>query len=165
MKMLKNALVLVALLVSVSLFAQKTVPSVELKSLDGKIVNLKDITGKGHPVVLSFWATWCSPCKKELEAINEDYEAWKKAYNVEVIAVTIDDARALAKVGPLVKEKGWSYTILSDVNKDAQRLFNFQPIPQSYLIDAEGHIVFEHNGYSPGDEDELEDELKKLKKK
>ena len=165
MKMLKNALVLVALLISASLFAQKTVPAVELKSLDGKIVNLKDITGKGHPVVLSFWATWCSPCKKELETIHEEYEMWQKEYNVEIIAITIDDARALAKVGPLVKEKGWKYTILSDVNKATFQTLNFQSVPQTFLVDSAGQIVFSHSGYVSGDEDELEDQLKKLKKK
>jgi peroxiredoxin len=163
MKNLKIALSLVVLFLAMNVNAQKTMPSVKLKTLEGKEVDLKEITSKGHPVVLSFWATWCSPCKKELDAINEVYADWKKLYNVEVIAVTIDDARALAKVAPMVKEKGWTYTILSDVNRDVQRALNFQSVPQSYLIDSKGIIVFDHTGYSPGDEDEMEEQIKKLK--
>lgn len=163
MKNLKLALAFIALIMAINVNAQKQMPSVKLKTLEGKIVDLKEITSKGHPVVLSFWATWCSPCKKELDAINEVYDEWKKLYNVEVIAVTIDDARALAKVAPMVKEKGWTYTILSDVNKDVQRALNFQSVPQSYLINAQGNVVFDHTGYSPGDENELEEQLKKLK--
>lgn len=137
-------------------------PSVNVKTIDGQAVNIQDYVGQEKITVVSFWATWCSPCKRELDAIAEYYEEWKEDYNMEFIAITIDNARGLAKVPATVASKGWEYTILSDANQELQKALNFQTIPQTFLLDAKGNIVYTHNGYNPGDEFELEDEIKKL---
>jgi thioredoxin-related protein len=81
---------------------------------------------------------------------------------MELIAITIDTRRAVSKVPSLVETKGWEYTILSGTEQDMQSAFNFQTIPQTYLVDQKGNIVYTHNGYLPGDEDELEDKIAKL---
>ncbi len=146
----------------VSLAAQKSVPSVELKTLDGKNVNIQKILQGDKIVVLSFWATWCKPCQLELDAMADLYEEWQEAYNVEIVAVTIDTQRALPKVLPMVETKGWAYTILSDANQNLKNALNFQTIPQTFLLDASGNIVYEHSGYVPGDEYELEKKIKAL---
>lgn len=145
-----------------SLAAQKSVPSVELKTLDGKNVNIQKLLQGNKIVVLSFWATWCKPCQLELDAMADLYEEWQEAYNVEIIAVTIDTQRALPKVLPMVETKGWAYTILSDANQNLKNALNFQTIPQTFLLDASGNIVYEHSGYVPGDEYELEKKIKAL---
>ena len=137
------------------------IPSVEVKTLEGKTVNIQEYVGKGKVTVLSFWATWCAPCKKELDNIADIYPEWQEL-GVEVVAVTIDDARQLAKVPAMVKSKGWEYTILSDSKQDLQRALNFQTVPQTFLLDQEGNIVYTHTGYQPGDEVELEEEIHKL---
>ena len=77
---------------------QKTIPSVKLETLDGKSFNTSDIENNGNPTIISFWATWCKPCKKELNNIAEIYEEWQDNYDVQVIAVSIDDARTSSKV-------------------------------------------------------------------
>ncbi len=137
--------------------AQKTVPSVTVKTLDGQTVNLKDYAAKsGKTIIIDFWATWCSPCKKELDTVAEHYEEWQKKYNVELLAITIDNQRALPKVPGIVESKGWTYTIFAGNEEDMRNAFNFQTIPQTLVIDKKGNIVFEHNGYVPGDEEELE---------
>lgn len=141
----------------------KKFPAANLKSLDGKAVNLNASFAKNKLTVISFWATWCSPCKKELDAIKPLYPEWKKM-GIEVVAVTIDDAQALNKVKPLVSQKAWDYTILSDANKDMLRNLNFQSIPQTFVVDASGTILYTHNGYTPGDEYELENKLKSFLK-
>jgi len=138
-----------------------TMPSVEIKSLDGKTVNIKDFVGKGKVTVISFWATWCSPCKRELDAIAEIYPDWQDEYDVELLAITIDDARGVAKVPAMVAAKGWEYTVLSDSKQELQRALNFQTVPQTFLLNAEGEIIYSHSGYSPGDEYELEEKIKK----
>ncbi|MFN7119702.1 MAG: peroxiredoxin family protein [Saprospiraceae bacterium] len=148
-----------------SLLAQKAIPSVEVKTLDGKTVNIQDITKNGKIVVLSFWATWCKPCQLELDAMIDLYEDWKEQYNVEIVAVTIDTQRALPKVGPMVETKGWQYTILSDANQQLKNALNFQTIPQTFLLDANGNVVYEHSGYVPGDEYELEKKILEVAKK
>lgn len=141
-----------------------TVPSVDLKTLDGKTVNIKDYISKDKVTIMSFWATWCSPCKRELDAIMEIYPDWQEEYDVQLLAITIDDARSLAKVPGMVETKGWDYTVLADVKRELQKSLNFQTVPQTFLIDKNGEIVYTHSGYSPGDEFELEDEIKKLSK-
>ncbi len=160
---LKHFLSAVALFAFATLDAQTVLPEVSIKTLDGKTVNVQDLGKRGKPVVLSFWATWCSPCKKELDAISEVYEDWQKKYNVDLIAITIDDARALAKVKPLVETKGWTFEIMSDVNGDLKRALNFPSVPQTYLLDKNGKIVYSHSGYLPGDEDGLEKHIAELK--
>lgn len=156
------------MVVSFSLIGQsaaKSVPSLKLKTLDGKPVDLQDYTKKGKIVVVSFWATWCSPCKKELDAIASDYyEEWQKKYNVELLAITIDDARALPKVKPLVAQKKWKYTVLSDLNNASKQTLNVNSVPHTFLIDKKGNIVYSHSGYAVGDEEELEKKIKALAK-
>lgn len=144
--------------------AQKALPSLEIKDLDGKSVNLQDYANNGKITVVSFWATWCSPCKKELDAINEVYEDWQEEYDMEVVAVTIDTRRALAKVPGMVAAKSWEFDVLSDATQVCQNALNFQTIPQTFLLDQKGNIVYSHNGYVPGDEYELEDKIKALVK-
>lgn len=139
-----------------------TVPSVDVKTLEGQTVNIQDYVGKGKITVMSFWATWCSPCKRELDAIADIYEDWQEEYDMELLAVTIDDARSMAKVPALVETKGWEYTILADSKRELQKALNFQTVPQTFLIDAEGNIVYTHSGYNPGDEIELEDKIAAL---
>jgi cytochrome c biogenesis protein CcmG, thiol:disulfide interchange protein DsbE len=137
----------------------KRLPSVVVKTLDGKSVNIQEYGRKGRPIVLSFWATWCAPCKKELDELHKTYAAWQKQYQVEIVAITVDDARGLPKVKPMVAQKGWKYTVLSDVNKELQEACNISNVPYTILLDKKGNIIYQHNGYLPGDEQEL---LKKI---
>ncbi|HRD79706.1 MAG: TlpA family protein disulfide reductase [Saprospiraceae bacterium] len=140
--------------------AQKSIPSVEIKTLDGKTVNIQKYTQSGKITVLSFWATWCKPCQQELDAISEVYPEWQEKYGVQLVAVTIDTQRALAKVGPMVESKGWEYIILSDPNGAMPAALNFQSIPQTFLLDAKGNVIYEHTGYIPGNEFDLEEKIK-----
>ena len=110
---------------------------------------------------VDFWATWCAPCKKELDAISDLYPDWEDDYNVKLLAISTDDARALPKVKPMVLEKDWPFTVLTDSNQELMRALQFQTVPQTFII-KDGAVVYSHSGYLPGDEDELEEELIKL---
>jgi cytochrome c biogenesis protein CcmG/thiol:disulfide interchange protein DsbE len=113
-------------------------------------------------MVISFWATWCAPCKKELNAIHEVYEDWQDETGVKVIAVSIDDARSATRVKPYVDAQGWEFEVLMDTNGDFKRSLNVNNVPQTFLVDGNGDIVWTHSGYSPGDEYELLEEIEKL---
>jgi len=139
-----------------------TLPAVDVKTMGGKSVNIQDLVGNGKITVISFWATWCSPCKRELDAIAEIYPDWQDEFNVELLAITIDDARGVAKVPAMIASKGWEYKVLSDSKQELQRALNFQTVPQTYLLNEAGEIIYTHSGYTSGDEFELEDEIKKL---
>ena len=64
----------------------------------------------------------------------------------------------------MVNEKGWKYRVLLDPAKELQMAANIQAVPFTFVLDQKVNIVFEHNGYTPGDELELEELFKELKK-
>ena len=164
---MKKTFLLLALSCLTTLLAvaqNKTLPSVNVKTLEGQSINVQELGTTGHITVVSFWATWCSPCKKELDAVKDYYDEWKEKYGLEVIAVSVDDARTAAKIPAMVQEKGWTYRILVDSNKDFQNASNIVSVPYTFILDEKGNIVFEHSGYTPGDELELEEQFKLLKK-
>jgi cytochrome c biogenesis protein CcmG, thiol:disulfide interchange protein DsbE len=142
---------------------EKKFPSAELKDLNGKVVKTDDFMKKHKITVVSFWATWCVPCQRELDIYHEIYDDWKSKYDIEIVAVTIDDVRQLTKVKPLVNQKQWQFTILSDVNKDLMKSLSFTTVPQTYILDIDGNILFDHNGFKPGDEVEMEEIFEKMK--
>ncbi|MEY2904707.1 MAG: hypothetical protein RJA52_723 [Bacteroidota bacterium] len=157
-------LFLLILSFSTKVFSQKKMPDGIVKNLEGKEVKLSTIIGKGKVVVLSFWATWCAPCKKELDAYSLVYDEWKKNYPVEIIAVSIDQTRAVPKIAPMVKEKGWKFPVYLDENSTLSPKFGFQAIPQTYLIDKNGFIFSSHSGFTSNAEKIIEDEIKKAVK-
>lgn len=150
---------LLALFGGTALSAQQSLPSAQVYTLDGKAVDIQDYVGKDGPTVISFWATWCAPCKKELDAFAGLYERWREDYGVQVLAISIDDRRALPKVAPMVATKGWPYTVLTDPEQALKKGLNFQAIPQTFLFDRQGKIVYSHTGYQAGDEQKLEKAL------
>ena len=134
-------------------------PAASLKNLEGQMVNIHDVTADHERTIISFWASWCKPCKEEMDAISENYAQWQVDYGVEMIAITIDNTRGLAKVPGIIAAKDWPFTFLSDPNQELQHSLNFQTIPQTFVVDKDNNILYSHNSYSPGDEFELEKAL------
>jgi cytochrome c biogenesis protein CcmG, thiol:disulfide interchange protein DsbE len=147
-----------------NLFTNKPLPDITIQDLDGKKVNIADYGKKEKVIILNFWATWCAPCKQELTNIHDLYADWQKLYDVELVAISIDDSRNISKVKSYVNGNRWNYTFLIDPNQDLRRAFNFQTPPFTVLIDKEGNIVSTHTGYKNGDEFILEDKIKELGK-
>lgn len=164
--MKRLALLLVMVLTMAGLHAQsKTdLPNVTVKDLNGKDVNISKIKNDGKPIVITFWATWCKPCIKEHEALNDVYEDWQDETGVKIYSVSIDDSRSSARVKPFVEGKGWEFETLLDVNSDLKRAMNVSNPPHTFLIDGKGKIVYQHSGYVDGSENELYKEIKKIAK-
>jgi len=139
-----------------------TLPSVNIKSLEGKTINTNTFENNGKPIVISFWATWCKPCAKELNAISEIYDDWQEETGVKVIAISIDDARNAAKVAPYAHGKDWPFEIYVDGNSDLKRALNVNAIPHTFLLNGNKEIVWQHTSYVDGDEEELYEEILKL---
>jgi cytochrome c biogenesis protein CcmG, thiol:disulfide interchange protein DsbE len=161
---MKKNLLFAFLLFSVSAFSQKALPNVDIKTLEGKTINSQTLSQKGKVTVVSFWATWCGPCKKEMDVISPKYSDWQQKYNMELIAISIDNAQGLPKVKPMVAQKGWKYKVLSDVNSQLLQNVGGQSVPYTVLLDKNGNIVYTHNGFISGDEIELEKKIEQYSK-
>jgi thiol-disulfide isomerase/thioredoxin len=155
-------LLLLFLFVGLNSYSQKNLPDLNLSTLDGKKVSLKnDFAEKDKLYIFSFWASWCAPCINELDEMNEVQADWKKTINFEVIAVATDDTRTQKRVKPLVSGKEWEYTILLDTNQDFKRALSIVNIPYTIVV-KNNKIVHIQNGYVPGNELDLFEKLKTL---
>ena len=167
---MKNILKLLAVsmmfLLSISLQSEgpgKKVPSIKVKSMKGgKIVDASTFSNDGKPIIINFWATWCKPCIKELNNIHEVYPDWIDETGVKLIAISIDDSRNSKRVAPFVRGRGWEYEVYLDENSELRRAMNVTNPPHTFLVDGEGNIVWQHNGYAPGQEEELYEKVLEL---
>jgi len=165
--MKKIIILSLALLMGGMLAAQETkqgnkLPSVNIKTLEGETFNIQNIDNDGNPILISFWALWCKPCKKELDAYNDNYEDWQEETGVKIYAVSIDDARSTAKVLPFVNGKSWEFDVLLDPNGDLKRALSVNMIPHTFILDGEGNIVYQHTSYYEGLEDEIFELVEKV---
>tara|TARA_B100000497_G_C7565989_1_gene341236 strand:- start:91 stop:591 length:501 start_codon:yes stop_codon:yes gene_type:complete len=158
---IRNGLMLGILLSTASLLWAQSLPAVQLKTMAGEGVSTSDLVGNGSPTLICFWATWCSPCKRELNNYAELYEDWQDETGVNIVAVSIDDQRSIRRVAPYVNSVLWDYEILLDPNKDFARAMQVVNVPHTFLVNGEGEVVWQHNNYSDGDEEEVYEQLLK----
>lgn len=142
----------------------RELPSIDIKMVDGRNFNTSEIDNDGKPIILSFWATWCKPCVKELNTIADEYIDWQDETGVKLVAISIDDARNMQKVAPFVNGKGWEYEVYVDPNGDMRRAMNVNAVPHTFLLDGKKEVVYSHNSYSPGDEEELYEKVLEVSK-
>ncbi|MCD4683739.1 MAG: TlpA family protein disulfide reductase [Bacteroidales bacterium] len=137
-------------------------PSIIVKSMDGRPFNTADLSNDGNPFIITFWATWCKPCIKEHDAINDVYGDWVDETGVKMFAVSIDNARSSKRVLPTINGKGWEFDILLDENSDFKRAMNVNVPPHTFIVNGEGLIVWQHVGYLDGDEEEYIEIIEKI---
>ena len=140
----------------------QTLPDVQLKDTEGNTVSTASLVQEEGPTVFCFWATWCSPCKRELNNYAELYDDWVDETGVRIVAVSIDDQRSVNRVAPYVNSVSWDYDVLLDPNRDFARALHVQNVPHTFVVDAAGNVVWSHNNYADGDEYELHEQLLKL---
>lgn len=165
---MKKIFICILILFSITSFAQddlikgKSAPNFKLENLDDGFTELSKVIGKG-PILLNFWATWCKPCMEEMTELNKIHEELKDK-GFTLLAISTDNEKTIAKVKPLVKSKGFSFTVLLDKNSDVARKYYAQQIPYSVLIDANGKIIDVHMGYMKGDEKKMREKILSLLK-
>ncbi|MBP5189857.1 MAG: TlpA family protein disulfide reductase [Bacteroidales bacterium] len=162
--MKKTILTLVITMLAALATAQnaKVPENITIKTLDGKTVETSIIQNNGKPIIISFWATWCKPCNRELNAIKEVYEEWQEETGVKLVAISIDDTRSASKVKPHVDGNGWEYEVYLDQNQDFKRAMNVVNVPHTFLLNGKGEIVWQHTSYVDGSEEELFELVKKI---
>lgn len=161
--MKKTIFLVILLALAGSAFAQ--LPSVQLKDINGKMVDTATLSNDGNPFVISFFATWCKPCLRELKAINEVYPDWQEETGMKLIAISIDEAQNVSKVKPLVDGLGFEYEVLLDTNSDFKRAFGIRDVPYLIIVDGNGNIAETRNGYTEGSENHIIEKIRELKLK
>ncbi len=158
---MKHLLSILLTLIVVTL-AQAQLPQVKLKDLQNNEVNTSELSNDGKPFILSFFATWCKPCLRELKAIHEEYLDWQEETGVKLVAISIDEGQNADRVKPLVDALGFEYEVLLDPNGDFKRAMNVNILPHVFIIDGRGRVAYTHSGYSEGGEQELIAKVREL---
>lgn len=144
---------------------QAQLPSVQLKDLEGKTVDTAKLSNDGKPFVITFFASWCKPCNRELKAIHEVYPDWQEETGMKVVAISVDTGQNASKVKPTVDAEGWEYDILLDPNSDFMRAMGIQMIPHCLIVDGDGNIADSRSGYTEGAESHIIEKIRELQNK
>ena len=144
----------------------KTFPfNIDLKTAEGKIVNSSTILkNKKSPTVLLFWLTTCYPCAMELNAINSKYEQWQNETDFKLIAISTDFEKNYGSFVNRVKGSNWPFEAYNDFNRDFWRVMpgELNGLPQVFVYDENGELVYHKRKYQSGDEDILFEKVKSL---
>jgi peroxiredoxin len=131
-------------------------------SLAGDSVSLADL--RGRVVLLNVWATWCTPCIREMPALERLHRA-HEAEGLSVVAVSVDASTpglGAADVERFVNDLGVSFTILLDPGGEIENRFRVSGLPMTYLIDRDGRIRQKIVGAREWDEPDITAEIRKL---
>lgn len=131
-----------------------------LHDLDNKPASYAELKGK-KVTVIDFWATWCKPCVRSIPALVKLHEKYQ-AQGVQVLGINVDGTRNLPKVKPMAHSLGIKYPVLLDVNSQVMTDLKVTQMPTILIVNARDEIVAAHQGYRPGEEETIENEIKKL---
>ncbi len=155
-----------AILFSASVYAQDSaLPATQIKDVNsGKKIAFNEAIAPGKVTLISFWATWCVPCKKEIKNVREKMPSWQKEADFNYVTVSIDESRAEGLVRSYAKSQGWEFPFYIDPNGDLKRSLNFQNVPFTVIVDKNGKVAYTHTGYEEGGEEEVFAKIKELAK-
>ncbi|MCC6548667.1 MAG: TlpA family protein disulfide reductase [Ignavibacteriaceae bacterium] len=160
--MIKQFVLFISLLLMVFASDGKKIASHRFETLEGKQAEIKSLLSK-EVTIVTFWATWCKPCAEEMNEFQKLLDSYKDA-GLKIIAISTDNERSIAKVKPFMKSKQFDFTVLLDTNGEAMRKFGVQSVPHTFIVSGDGTILYNHSGYSKGDEKKVEEIIKsKLK--
>ncbi|MBX2906651.1 MAG: TlpA family protein disulfide reductase [Taibaiella sp.] len=163
---MKKLLFAIVCAAAANLAVAQDLPNTQVKDVNtGKKMAFNQTIEKGKVTVVSFWATWCVPCKKEIKNISRKLADWKKEVDFNYMTMSIDEARAEGLVRTYAISQGWEFPFYIDANSDLKRSLNFQSVPFTLIIDKEGKAAWKHIGYEEGGENEVFEKVKELAKK
>ena len=156
---MKSLLSILILLGSLYLPSNK-VPNFRLKNLDNRTISYNQVKGEKFTVI-DFWATWCKPCVKSIPKLVEMADEFEDQ-GVSFVGISIDGPRNLAKVKPFARSLGVDYPVLLDTNSEIMARLGVQAVPTLLIVNSENEIIYFHEGYQSGEEQEIREEILKL---
>ena len=153
--------VFVAVIITVT-YADKQrdimLPDLSVKLLDGKQVRLSVLLEEG-PLLVSFWATWCAPCKKEMIFLEEFHQKYNEN-SFRVLAISTDSPKSMSKVKSYIRAKKYTFLVGIDPNQDIAKKMNALLMPTTLILNKDRKVSWYHQGFIPGDEKEIEVQIR-----
>lgn len=165
----KMKLILIALLfwgLEQSGYAQlnQPFPAAELTDLNEKQVNTAEFSASGKVTLVSFWAIWCAPCRTELNALRDAFPDWKRKYDANIVAISIDDERSDERIQKMNESQKWNFPLWRDPDQKLKNKLGFPTVPYMVVLDKKGTVRYIHTAFLDGDDNIIEEELSKLSK-
>ena len=134
----------------------------KLKDTENKRMSYSELKGE-KVTIIDFWATWCKPCIRSIPKLVELYEEYSDK-GVRMIGISVDSPQNAQKVKPFARSLGITYPVLLDMNSEIMAKLNVTVLPTILLVDDQDEIVLIHQGYRPGDEKFIAEEIDKILK-
>jgi len=135
-------------------------PDMLIKLIDGEQARLSSLLEDG-PLLVEFWATWCAPCKKEMIFLEEFHKKYSDQ-GFRVLAISTDSPKSMSKVKSYIRAKKHTFLVGLDPNQEVAKKMNAMVMPTVILIDKDRKVSWYHQGFIPGDENEIEAQILKL---
>ena len=135
-------------------------PDMLIKLIDGEQTRLSSLLEDG-PLLVEFWATWCAPCKKEMIFLEEFHKKYSET-GFRVLAISTDSPKSMSKVKSYIRAKKHTFLVGLDPNQEVAKKMNAMVMPTVILIDKDRKVSWYHQGFIPGDENEIEAQILKL---
>ena len=133
-------------------------PDLSVKLLDGKQVRLSALLEEG-PLLVSFWATWCAPCKKEMIFLEEFHQKYNEN-SFRVLAISTDSPKSMSKVKSYIRAKKYTFLVGIDPNQEIAKKMNALLMPTTLILNKDRKVSWYHQGFIPGDEKEIEAQIR-----
>ena len=134
------------------------VPDLSVRLLDGKKVRLSALLEEG-PLLVSFWATWCAPCKKEMIFLEEFHQKYNEN-SFRVLAISTDSPKSMSKVKSYIRAKKYTFLVGIDPNQEIAKKMNALLMPTTLILNKDRKVSWYHQGFIPGDEKEIEAQIR-----
>ena len=160
---MKKYVTVLLLLTCILLFGRESrsgraIPDLKIKLLNGKQTSIHDLLKDG-PLLIDFWATWCKPCKKVMKHLDRYHQAYGN-HGFKVLMINQDTPRSLGKVKSYIRSQKHTFYVGLDPNQETAKKLNGQIMPTLILVNRDGMIQWRHQGYVPGEEVEIERQIR-----